>query len=184
MRTRYRLWAFCRHRRRGAQWIVDLAGLVVDSQPKQNRRIGESMRDPCLSQIYLLPVKRSRPPRGVTLPDDAGWIFTAPDPAIDAVAEYLGDATDRPVQIVDRLSVQDIEPEQLMDVIETCFESGPNPVLVLDADLAHEVRDLVCPNRARVQELTSTSTNIAPPGEKPDGAIQDEADLEACQAAS
>lgn len=114
------------------------------------------MRDPCLSQIYLVPVERSRPPRRVTLPDDAGWIFTAPDPAIDSVAEDLGNASDRPVQIVSGLSGRDVEPEHMLEMIHACFQSGPNPVLVLDADLACDVRKIAGAELAHVQDLTST----------------------------
>ncbi|MEL7042520.1 MAG: hypothetical protein AAGL90_13425 [Pseudomonadota bacterium] len=112
------------------------------------------MRDLCTSQLYLVPVERSCPPPSVVLPDDAGWIFTAPDPVIDAVAEDLGAAGDRPVQIVSGLNGYNIEPHHLIEVIEGCFESGPNPVLVVDADLAHDVRDLVGGDRAQVQDLT------------------------------
>ena len=72
-------------------------GHASDSRRKQNRLIGESMKDTCLSQIYLVPVERLCLPERLTLPEDAGWIYTAPDPAVDAVAEYLGAASDRPV---------------------------------------------------------------------------------------
>ena len=106
------------------------------------------------SQIYLVPVDQSKRSRTVILPPDAGWIFTAPDPSVDAVAESLGDANDRPVQIVPRFSAAETEPDLLLDAIGACVESGPNPVLVMDAKLAENVRQFEISNQLRVQELT------------------------------
>ena len=112
------------------------------------------MSDTCLSQIYLVPVQRSCPPVPVTLPQDAGWIFTEPDPDVDAVAEVLGDANDRPVQIVRALGERQVDGQHLIEVIDTCARSGPNPVLVVNADLADTVLQLASAYLTRVEDLT------------------------------
>lgn len=112
------------------------------------------MKDTRLSQIYLVPVERSRPLEPMTLPKDAGWIFTAPDPDVDAVAEHLGDANDRPVQIVRELGDRHVDQDHLIDVIDTCARSGPNPVLVVNAALADTVLQLASAYLTRVEDLT------------------------------
>ena len=112
------------------------------------------MNDTCLSQIYLVPVERSRSPSPVTLPQDAGWIFTAPDPDVDAVAEVLGDANDRPVQIVRALGERYLDHDHFIEVIAACARSGPNPVLVVNADMTETVLQLASAYLTHVDEVT------------------------------
>lgn len=107
-----------------------------------------------LSQIYLVPVDRSCPPDGMMLPKDAGWIYTAPDPDVDAVAEFLGDANDRPVQVIRELGERHVDQGHLIEVIEACARGGPNPVLVVNAAFADRVRQFASVKRARVEDLT------------------------------
>lgn len=131
-------------------------GRCSDSRDQQNRPIGEAMKDTCLSQIYLVAAERTRPLGQMTLPKDAGWIFTAPDPDVDAVAEHLGDANDRPVQIVRALGERDVDQNDLAQVIDACARSGPNPVLVVNADLADTVLQLASAYLTRVEDLTQS----------------------------
>lgn len=123
------------------------------SQKAQNRIIRQDMIESSSFQIYLVPVRASQH-LALSLPPDAGWIFTSPDPAADSVAERLGDASDRPVQVVNRFSDLKLTPDRLVEAVMACVRSGPNPVLVVNAELADQVRELVREDHARVQDLT------------------------------